>query len=118
MVRKIMTANRAISEAVLLAKPQVIPVYPITPQTTISEYLAQFVADGDLDAEYIKVESVKDTVIIKITVTNKDPETTQKITNAITKVFSKEVINNPEFMLNENKYQKPFKISAHRHCCK
>lgn len=57
MVRKIMTANRAISEAVLLAKPQVIPVYPITPQTTISEYLAQFVADGDLDAEYIKVES-------------------------------------------------------------
>ncbi len=57
MVRKIMTANRAISEAVRLAKPQVIPVYPITPQTTISEYLAQFVADGDLDAEYIKVES-------------------------------------------------------------
>ena len=28
----------------------------------------------------IKVESVKDTVIIKITVTNEDPETTQKIT--------------------------------------
>ena len=41
----------------------------------------------------IKVESVKDTVIIKITITNKDPETTQKITNAITKVFSKEVVN-------------------------
>ena len=41
----------------------------------------------------IKVESFKDTVIIKITVQNPDPETTQKITNAITKVFSKEVVN-------------------------
>lgn len=57
MVKKVMTANRAISEAVRLAKPQVVPVYPITPQTSISEYLAQFVADGDLDAEYIRVES-------------------------------------------------------------
>jgi len=57
MTTKVMTANRAVSEAVKLAKPQVIPVYPITPQTSISEYLAQFVADGDLGSEYIKVES-------------------------------------------------------------
>ncbi|MGL4669700.1 MAG: pyruvate synthase subunit PorA [Methanobacteriaceae archaeon] len=57
MVKKVMTANRAISEAVKLSKPQVVPVYPITPQTSISEYLAQFVADGDLDAEYVRVES-------------------------------------------------------------
>jgi Pyruvate:ferredoxin oxidoreductase and related 2-oxoacid:ferredoxin oxidoreductases, alpha subunit len=54
---KVITANRAIAEAVKLAKPQVVPVYPITPQTTISEYLATFVADGDLNAEYIRVES-------------------------------------------------------------
>ncbi len=54
---KVITANRAIAEAVKLAKPKVVPVYPITPQTTISEYLATFVADGDLDAEYIRVES-------------------------------------------------------------
>lgn len=57
MTKKVMTANRAVSEAVKLAKPKVIPVYPITPQTSISEYLAQFVADGDIDAEYIRVES-------------------------------------------------------------
>ncbi|MBO7518713.1 MAG: pyruvate ferredoxin oxidoreductase, partial [Methanobrevibacter sp.] len=57
MAKEIMTTNRAVAEAVKLAKPQVVPVYPITPQTTISEYLAQFVADGDLDAEYIRVES-------------------------------------------------------------
>ena len=40
-----MTANKAVAEAARLAKPQVIPVYPITPQTTISEYLAQYVAE-------------------------------------------------------------------------
>ena len=57
MTKKVMTANRAVSEAVKLAKPKVIPVYPITPQTSISEYLAQLVADGDIDAEYIRVES-------------------------------------------------------------
>ncbi|OQD59622.1 pyruvate:ferredoxin oxidoreductase, subunit alpha [Methanobrevibacter arboriphilus JCM 13429 = DSM 1125] len=57
MTKKVMTANRAVSEAVKLARPKVIPVYPITPQTSISEYLAQFVADGDIDAEYIRVES-------------------------------------------------------------
>lgn len=54
---KVITANRAIAEAVRLAKPKVVPVYPITPQTTISEYLATFVANGDLNAEYIRVES-------------------------------------------------------------
>ncbi|MEN6329634.1 MAG: pyruvate synthase subunit PorA [Methanobacteriaceae archaeon] len=57
MVLKVMTSNRAVAEAVKMAKPQVVPVYPITPQTTISEYLAKFVADGDLKAEYIRVES-------------------------------------------------------------
>jgi len=57
MTKKVMTTNKAVAEAVKLAKPQVIPVYPITPQTSISETLAQFVADGDIDAEYIRVES-------------------------------------------------------------
>lgn len=57
MVVKVISANNAVSHAAKLAKPQVIPVYPITPQTSISEYLAKFVADGDLDSEYIMVES-------------------------------------------------------------
>ncbi|MDR3291250.1 MAG: pyruvate ferredoxin oxidoreductase [Methanobrevibacter sp.] len=57
MIKKVITSNQAVAEAVKLAKPDVIPVYPITPQTTISEYLAQYVADGDIDSEYIRVES-------------------------------------------------------------
>ncbi|MGC9517504.1 MAG: pyruvate synthase subunit PorA [Methanomicrobiales archaeon] len=57
MTIKVISTNQAIAEAVKLAKPGVIPVYPITPQTSISEYLAKFVADGKLDSEYIRVES-------------------------------------------------------------
>ena len=53
MTKEVMTANKAVAEAVRLAKPQVIPVYPITPQTTISEYLAQYVADEKIDAKYV-----------------------------------------------------------------
>ncbi|PKQ28554.1 MAG: pyruvate ferredoxin oxidoreductase [Candidatus Anoxymicrobium japonicum] len=47
----------AISESVKLARVDAIAAYPITPQTHIVEELAQMVADGDLDAEFIMVES-------------------------------------------------------------
>ncbi|MBM4241427.1 MAG: pyruvate ferredoxin oxidoreductase [Euryarchaeota archaeon] len=57
MVLKIATANRAVAEAAKLSNVNVIPVYPITPATSIAEYLAKFVADGEMDAEYVRVES-------------------------------------------------------------
>lgn len=57
MVVKVISSAEAISEAVKRARPSVIPVYPITPQTKISEKLADYVADGELDAHYIRVES-------------------------------------------------------------
>ncbi len=47
----------ACSEAVTLANVDVIAAYPITPQTHIVEHLSEQVAEGHLDAEYIKVES-------------------------------------------------------------
>ncbi|MBN1369180.1 MAG: pyruvate ferredoxin oxidoreductase, partial [Dehalococcoidaceae bacterium] len=47
----------AISEAVAAADADVIAAYPITPQTHIVEHLADLVANGELDAEYIPVES-------------------------------------------------------------
>jgi len=47
----------AVSEAVKLARVDAVAAYPITPQTHIVEELAQMVADGDLDAYYIMVES-------------------------------------------------------------
>jgi pyruvate ferredoxin oxidoreductase alpha subunit len=57
MVRKIIEGSRAVAEFVTLCKPNVISAYPITPQTHIVENLAQIVADGELKAEFVNVES-------------------------------------------------------------
>ncbi|GBE19044.1 pyruvate synthase subunit PorA [archaeon BMS3Abin16] len=53
----IMHGSRAVAEAVRLADVDVIAAYPITPQTHIVEDTAKMVADGDIRAEYVKVES-------------------------------------------------------------
>ena len=55
--RKLLTGNEAVAEAARLARPKVIPVYPITPQTAIVEAMAEMVANKRLDAEYVPVES-------------------------------------------------------------
>lgn len=47
----------AVADAVKMCNADVIAAYPITPQTHIVEHLAELVADGELDAEYIPVES-------------------------------------------------------------
>ena len=57
MAYKMLDGNSAAVEAMKLAKVQVISAYPITPQSSISEKLADLVADGSLKAEYIRVES-------------------------------------------------------------
>jgi 2-oxoisovalerate ferredoxin oxidoreductase alpha subunit len=57
MEQRVISGNSAQSYAVRLAKAQVIAAYPITPQTTIVEKLADFVADGSLPAQYVRVES-------------------------------------------------------------
>lgn len=55
--RVMLDGNGAASEAMRLSKIQVVSAYPITPQSPISEKLADFVADGSLKAKYIRVES-------------------------------------------------------------
>jgi pyruvate/2-oxoacid:ferredoxin oxidoreductase alpha subunit/pyruvate/2-oxoacid:ferredoxin oxidoreductase beta subunit len=49
----VISGNLAVAYGAKLARVEVIPAYPITPQTTIIEYLAEFVANGKLQAEYI-----------------------------------------------------------------
>ncbi len=56
-MKKMIEGSRAVAEAVALCRPEVISAYPITPQTHIVEELSQIVADGDLDCEYVRVES-------------------------------------------------------------
>jgi len=52
-----MEGSHAIALAVKAARPNVVAAYPITPQTHIVEDISQLIADGDLDAQYVKVES-------------------------------------------------------------
>jgi pyruvate ferredoxin oxidoreductase alpha subunit len=47
----------AAAEAIKQANVDVIAAYPITPQTHIVEHLAELVNNGELDAEFIPVES-------------------------------------------------------------
>ena len=47
----------AAAEAIKMADVDVVAAYPITPQTHIVEHLAELVADGELDAQFIPVES-------------------------------------------------------------
>ncbi|HUU31950.1 MAG TPA: pyruvate ferredoxin oxidoreductase [Phycisphaerae bacterium] len=55
--QEILEGAMAVAHAVARCRPEVIAAYPITPQTHISEELSQIVADGDLKAEFVKVES-------------------------------------------------------------
>ena len=56
-VKKVLTGNHATAYAVMQARVDVIPAYPITPQTTIVEKLDEFIENGLLDASMIRVES-------------------------------------------------------------
>ncbi len=56
-MKKVLMGNHAISYGATLSRVQVIAAYPITPQTQVVELLSEIVANGELDAEFIKVES-------------------------------------------------------------
>jgi 2-oxoisovalerate ferredoxin oxidoreductase alpha subunit len=51
------TGNRIAAKAAVMAKPEVVAAYPITPQTTLVEAIAEYVAQGEYSGEYICVES-------------------------------------------------------------
>jgi pyruvate/2-oxoacid:ferredoxin oxidoreductase alpha subunit len=53
----LLSGNHAVAWAARLARPQVVPVYPITPQTPILELITDFHAAGDFDAEILTPES-------------------------------------------------------------
>ncbi|NON62411.1 pyruvate ferredoxin oxidoreductase [Acidianus sp. RZ1] len=56
-MRKVMSANEAVANAVKLARVGVVGIYPITPQTTVIEKLAEMKAEGEIDADIVRVES-------------------------------------------------------------
>ena len=63
---KMFDGNGAAVEAIRLARPGVIAAYPITPQSSIAEHLADAVADGSIKAEYVRVESEHSAMSVSI----------------------------------------------------
>jgi pyruvate ferredoxin oxidoreductase alpha subunit len=57
MSKEFWSGNMAAAQAAKLARTQVIAAYPVTPQTHTVEYLSQFIANGELNAELVRVES-------------------------------------------------------------
>jgi pyruvate ferredoxin oxidoreductase alpha subunit len=54
---QLLTGGEAIAHAMRQIDPDVVPVYPITPQTPIIQGFAKFVADGSAHGEIVNVES-------------------------------------------------------------
>ncbi|MBI5873777.1 MAG: pyruvate ferredoxin oxidoreductase [Candidatus Omnitrophica bacterium] len=56
-MKQFVEGSHAIAEIVKRCRPGVVSAYPITPQTHIVEGLAQMVADKELNAQFVNVES-------------------------------------------------------------
>jgi pyruvate ferredoxin oxidoreductase alpha subunit len=52
-----LTGNQAVAYAMMQIEPDVVAAYPITPQTTIMEEFAIYVANGKVKTELVRVES-------------------------------------------------------------
>ncbi len=56
-IRNRLSGNEAVAWAMRQINPDVFAAFPITPSTEIPQYFAQFVADGQVDTEFVTVES-------------------------------------------------------------
>lgn len=56
-IRERVSGNEAIAIAMRQINPDVMPAFPITPSTEIPQYFSQFVANGQVDTEFVPVES-------------------------------------------------------------
>lgn len=56
-IRERLSGNEAIAIAFKQINPDVMGAFPITPSTEIPQYFSQYVANGEVDTEFIAVES-------------------------------------------------------------
>ena len=56
-IRERLSGNEAVAIAMRQINPDVMPAFPITPSTEIPQYFSSFVANGQVDTEFIPVES-------------------------------------------------------------
>jgi pyruvate ferredoxin oxidoreductase alpha subunit len=57
MSKRLLTGGEAVAHAMRQIDPDVVPVYPITPQTPIIQTFSKLVADGGAHTEVVNVES-------------------------------------------------------------
>ncbi len=55
--RMLLTGNHAVAYGAMLARPQVVPIYPITPQTPIAEKISDLQLSGEFDVDLMTAES-------------------------------------------------------------
>ncbi len=56
-IRERLSGNEAVAYAIKQINPDVMPAFPITPSTEIPQYVANYIANGEMDTEFIPVES-------------------------------------------------------------
>jgi len=56
-MKKVITGDHAVAIGAKLSRVDVVPAFPITPQTLIIEHIADFVNDGEMDAKFLTMES-------------------------------------------------------------
>lgn len=56
-IRERLSGNEAVAYAIKQVNPDVMPAFPITPSTEIPQYVANYIANGEIDTEFIPVES-------------------------------------------------------------
>ena len=56
-IRERLSGNEAVAYAIRQINPDVMPAFPITPSTEIPQYVAGYIANGEMDTEFIHVES-------------------------------------------------------------
>ena len=56
-IRERMSGNEAVAHAIKQINPDVMAAFPITPSTEIPQMVSTFIANGDIDTEFIPVES-------------------------------------------------------------
>lgn len=56
-IRKSLSGNEAVAYAMKQINPDVMPAFPITPSTELPQFVSSYIANGEMDTEFIPVES-------------------------------------------------------------
>ena len=65
-VRERLSGNEAVSYAIKQVNPDVMPAFPITPSTEIPQYVANYIANGEMDTDLSSNNSIFSTAWLVI----------------------------------------------------